>query len=441
MESEARNQINNNYNEFFYATMCHVCKRFDDGVHLKRCSGCKMIVYCGYEHQNQHWKQHKPLCKAIQYMRQQYGMDYRCKTTEERADQKLTLARLVSSKLERRLNANEMQMVCFPRECLVCDKRNIKSLEICQKCAASFCQIHRYGAQHRDICAPLEVCLRTDLFSIEEGNNPPDLQPYLQHFLQEYSHISCKSTFQNMKDFIKAFRNIHTDFGISCDFNVRATLNSEYLTHSLTLFYAMRLLNDVPKSKDLVVHVLGARRSEEITLIGWEILPRLIGAMVSVILIGPELPCKSNLSHHCDNCMSREKKCLTFELHDVLYENYVDSSSFVKPDLVVGFNLGVRTHELPGRSSMETWTPSIKLIAKENCPFILTSATLHTFKKETKIISTILNKEVDHLYSGKNPFASLIPYRTIGKEYVSYMNQYVIIYRSLFITDMPNLSD
>ncbi|XP_024871248.1 uncharacterized protein LOC112454216 isoform X2 [Temnothorax curvispinosus] len=292
MESEARNQINNDYN-FFYATMCHVCKRFGDGVQLKRCGGCKMISYCSKEHQKQHRKQHKPLCKAIQDVLRNYNMDYGGETAEEWADKKLTFEQLVASKLGRRLNLDEMDMFFFPKECLVCYDQNIKSLEDCQKCAASVCKNHKDCIlEHRNICATLELCLHSDLFSMREGGSYMDLDVYLQH-------ISCTSTFQNMKDFIKACMNIQTDSEMSC--NVRAVLDSECLTHSLTLFFAMRLLKYVPKSEDLVVHVLGARKYEEITLIGWEIFPRLIGAKVSVILIGPELPCQSTLSHHCDN--------------------------------------------------------------------------------------------------------------------------------------------
>ncbi|XP_071649760.1 uncharacterized protein [Temnothorax longispinosus] len=419
MESEARDQINN-YE--FYATICHVCKRFGDGVQLKRCGGCWMIAYCGPEHQKQHWKQHKPLCKAIRNVLRNYSMDYGGETTEVWANKKLTFAKLVSSKLGRRLNMSEMNMFFFPKECLVCYERNIKSLESCQKCAASFCKSHKDGTEHREICATLELCFCTDLFVMREGNSLTlDLHVYLQH-------ISCTSTFQNMKDFIKTCWNIQTDSEMSC--NARAVLDSQFLTHFLTLFYAMRLLNDVLKSKDLIVHIVGARGMIE--LIGWEILPRLIGTMVSVrvILIGTELR-KLNLLHDCDNCMSREKKCLTFEFHDVSYENYVDSSSFVKPDVVVGFHLDIYEHKLG--SSEETWAQFIKLIAKQNCPFILTSCMLSTFKKHTDRINTILDKvEVNRLYSGKNPFASLIPCRTIGGlEYVSYVNQYVIIYRSL----------
>ncbi|XP_024868158.1 uncharacterized protein LOC112452271 [Temnothorax curvispinosus] len=407
MESEARNQ-NNDYNKFFYATMCHVCKRFGDDVSLKRCSNCKMISYCGQEHQKEHWKQHKSLCKVIQDVLQDYSMDDRGETIEEWAAKKLTFAKLVSSRLGRRLNADEIQMVCFPRECLVCHERNIKSLESCQKCTAIFCQNHKDGIDHRNICAPLELGLRTDLFFIEKGNKPPD--SYLQH-------VSCTSTFQNIKDFIKTFGNIQTHSEML--YNVLAGKYSEYLTRPLTLFHAMRLLNYVPKSKAIVVHVIGANCVEEDTLMGWEVLPRLIGTAmpVTIIMIGPELTRKLNPLHDSDNFMSRKKKCLTFEFHDVLYENYVNSPSFVKPDLVVGFNLCIHKHELG--SSEETWAPSMKLIAKQNCPFVLTSLTLYAFKKETDRINTILDREVDYLYSGKNLFASLRAYRIMGREYVA----------------------
>ncbi|XP_071556507.1 uncharacterized protein [Temnothorax nylanderi] len=424
MESEARNQINNDYNKFFFATVCHVCKRFGDGVSLKRCGNCKMISYCGQEHQKQHWKQHKPLCKAIRDALRDYNMDDRGETTEEWADKKLNFMRLVSSRLGRPLSLDETEMFYFPRECLVCHERNAQSLKDCQKCVASFCQNHKDGTLHRNLCAPLELWLRTHLSSVGEESSSPCLHSYLQH-------VSYTGTFQNMKDFIKAFGNIQTDSEML--YNVLAAEQSEHLTCPLTLFHAMQLLNYVPKSKNLVIHSLGANCVEEISLKDWDILPRLIGTMVSVVVIfiGPELTRKLNPSHVCDNCRSREEKCLTFEFHDVLYENYVRSPSFVKPDLVVGFNLGIHQCKLPGRSSKETWAPSIQMLAKQNCPFILTFVTLQNLEKGTNKINTILDKEIDYLYSGKNPFASLYPIRYIAPEYVLYMNQYVIIYKSL----------
>ena len=33
---------------------------------LKACSGCYSVCYSGREAQKKHWKQHKPICKALQ---------------------------------------------------------------------------------------------------------------------------------------------------------------------------------------------------------------------------------------------------------------------------------------------------------------------------------------------------------------------------------------
>ncbi|XP_071556534.1 putative protein MSS51 homolog, mitochondrial [Temnothorax nylanderi] len=418
------------YNLCFYATMCHVCKGFGDGVLLKRCGGCRMISYCGQEHQKQHWKLHKPLCKAIQDVLRDYSMDNPIITvsssgvTLENEKKKHYFMLLLSNKLQgRRLNANEIQMFNFPRECLVCHERNAQSLKDCEKCVASFCKNHVNGTEHKNICAPLELRFRSDLLAIRGEISPPDMR-YLRH-------VTDKRKFQNMKDFMNAYWNISTDSEMSR--NILIGQHSIHLTRPLTLFHAMRLLNYLPKSKAIVIHVVGACCLEEFSLMGWEIFPRLIETAmpVTMIMIGPNLQRNIPAQNVCNiRMLLSENKNLKFDFYDVLYEKYVRSPSFVKPDLVVGFDLGIQVHELG--SSKETWAPSIKLIAKQNCPFILTCRfTLQSFKKELDRINTILGRKVNYLYCGENPFASLCPFRNIAPEYVLYHNQYIVIYRSL----------
>ncbi|XP_024886658.1 uncharacterized protein LOC112464098 [Temnothorax curvispinosus] len=422
-------KIPNAYNMWFYATMCHVCKGFGDGVLLKKCGGCRMISYCGQEHQKEHWKLHKPLCKAIQDVLRDYSMDNPIITvsssgeTLENERKKSYFMLLISNKLGRPLKFEEGQMFCFPRECLICHERNAQSLKDCRKCVASFCKNHVNGTEHKNICAPLELRFRSDLSAIRGETGPPDMRCYLRH-------VTDKGKFQNMKDFINAYWNISSDSEISR--NILIGQHSLHLTRPLTLFHAMRLLNYVPKSKAIVIHVVGACYSEEFCLMGWEVLPRLIGTAmpVTIIMIGPELQLQINPEYVCNNRMLPENKHLTFDFYDMLYENYVRSPTFVKPNLVVGFDLGIQEHELG--SSKETWAPSIKLIAKQNCPFILTCRfRLENFKKELDRINAILGRKVNYLYSGENPFASLSPFRNVAPEYVLYMNQYIVIYRSL----------
>ncbi|XP_071556517.1 uncharacterized protein [Temnothorax nylanderi] len=423
MELETNLYQCNNYNMVFYATMCHVCKRFGDGVRLKRCGSCRMIAYCGQKHQKQHWKKHKPLCKAIQDVLQEYGFNDRGNDSEDRDERKLIFMMLVSYKLGRHLKPGEIQMFKFPKECLICHEKNDKLLEDCQKCAASFCKNHKDDTEHRDICALLELGLRSDLLTITELNSPLEL-------LSDLKRVSDASTFQNMKDFVNALGNIKTDSEIPYD--ILAAEYSQYLTRPLTLFYAMRLLNHVLKGKVLIIHVVGANYVEEATFLPWQILLQLMETVMSivVILIGPDLKEKFDPSRTCDDCLLLENKSLFFEYHDVSYENYVRSPSFARPDLIVGFNLSIQEHEL--ESNKELCAASIHALAKQNCPFVLTFFTRQDFEEGTNKMKTILGKEVDYLCSGKNSFASFRPHRAFGPERVYYHNQYLVIYQSLY---------
>ncbi|XP_024868157.1 uncharacterized protein LOC112452270 [Temnothorax curvispinosus] len=410
--------------------MCHVCKRFGNGVCLKRCGSCRMIAYCGQEHQKQHWKQHKPLCKAIQDALQEYDFNDRGKISEDYDEKKLIFMMLVSYKLGRRLKKGETQMFKFPKECLICHEKNDKLLEDCRKCAASFCKNHVNGTEHKNICATLELGLRSDLLTITELYlTPLELFPDLKH-------ISDASTCQNMKDFIYALGNT-TDSAMSDD--ILAAEKSQYLTRPLTLLYAMRLLNYVLKGKVLVIHVVGANHIEVVTLLTWRVLLHLLETVTSVviIMIGPDL-IKFDPIRTCDKCISLENKSVIFEYHYVSYENYVLNPSFVKPDLIVGFNFSIEGHELG--SNKEIWAPSIHAVGKQNCPVILTFMTRQDFEERTNKISTILDKKVDYLFSEKNPFASFRPHRVLGPEHVYYHNQYVVIYQSLFVPDIHKKS-
>lgn len=192
----------------------------------------------------------------------------------------------------------------------------------------------------------------------------------------------------------------------------------------------MRLLNYVPKRECLVIHVVGANSSEEVTLIAWEVLLHLIRTLSSlvIIMIGPELTLKSYPLYLCNNCMSREKNT-SLRFHNVLYEDYVNNPLFVKPDVVIGFNVGFHAEEL--NSTAETWARSIQVLAKQNCPFVFTCYTRQELEDDIDRINTILARKVDCLYSGKNPFAGLRPYRMLGREKVYYWNHYMAVYRSL----------
>ncbi|XP_011865163.1 PREDICTED: putative protein MSS51 homolog, mitochondrial [Vollenhovia emeryi] len=230
-----------------------------------------------------------------------------------------------------------------------------------------------------------------------------------------------------MSDFINTYmQNVLTNSEAASFLQVA---RSQLLTRPLTLFYAMRLLEYAPERRDLIIHVVDANVLEESSLMGWSVLLDLIDvSSVIIVMIGPTLKLQSPLSRDFDGL--RRKKYL-LEFHPVLYEEYVRSPSFVKPDLVVGFNAYI-LYELD--SPKETWAPAIRLIAKQNCPFVLTCYERRYLKYKADRINTILDREIDYLYSGENPFASLKPNRCLKVQKVQkvcYQNQCILVYRSL----------
>ena len=52
--------------------MCNVCGKI--GVALSRCSKCKVVFYCGREHQLSDWPAHKSQCRVIRKSREAQGM-------------------------------------------------------------------------------------------------------------------------------------------------------------------------------------------------------------------------------------------------------------------------------------------------------------------------------------------------------------------------------
>lgn len=114
LELETRNQVENDTKyKFFYATMCHVYKRFGYDVSLKWCICCKMIFYCSEDHQKLHWQQPKSLCKAIRDTVREYNTED--VTLQEWDIMKLKFMNLVKSKLKPDLPFYEKKMFLFPR--------------------------------------------------------------------------------------------------------------------------------------------------------------------------------------------------------------------------------------------------------------------------------------------------------------------------------------
>ncbi|XP_011868477.1 PREDICTED: uncharacterized protein LOC105562330 isoform X2 [Vollenhovia emeryi] len=385
---------------------------------LCRCSRCKRIQYCGTEHQKQHWKDHKPICKAIPDVLQTCSVEDVDATPEEYCEQKLKMIHMVTQKLGRPLYLYEAQMISFPVECAVCWKWHGDTLKTCQNCVASYCEIHIDSIEHSNICATLSLYYRIGLFSQSKYNCQ-------DHYSQQ---VYNTKSFQDMKGFINAYGGIEADLLLEVSYDVLEARHSHHLTCPLTLFHAMRLLEYVPDRKDLhVIHVVSVCALQEVMLTIWDVLLHLTDiSSLAIIIIGPNIENTSPLLRYCT---SQQKK-LSIEFYEDSYENYVRDPSSLRPDLVVAFQMVM--HKKQPDSPKETWATTIRLLANQNCPFILTGFDRQNLEGNIVCINTILDKKIDSHYIGKNPFASLRPYRYFNPDKVFYDNQYVGIYRSLY---------
>ncbi|XP_011865060.1 PREDICTED: uncharacterized protein LOC105560501 isoform X2 [Vollenhovia emeryi] len=396
MESKTREQAQLDYNQFFYANVCHVCKR--------------------QAHQKQHREQHKSLCNAVIKVGRTYSLKRCSETPAEWLTMKTDFMRLVSETLGRPLHTYERHMFTFLKECGICYERDERKLMECRTCVSSYCKFHIDSNHHEYICKDLGLCYRVYLHRINENRFA---------ITDNFALVSNTNTFE-MKDFIKT--NIYIQTRTVMPYDILEAVYSPYVTCPLTLFHAMRLLDYVPaNSKILVVHVVGPSTLEENTLAGWGVLLRLLKiSSLIIVMVGPELKLEY---YELPDWMLHENVCI-FEFHKTLYEDYVRSTAFLKPDFVVGFNAHIDERNLG--TPEETWASCIRIIANLKCPFVVTCRyTCEYLENEVERINTILNRKIHYKYKGKNPFACLQPIRVPLPQKVMYTNQYVIIYRSL----------
>lgn len=141
---------------------------------LLRCQNCKMISYCGLEHQKDHWPTHKEFCRAITSIRRElklkHIMDINGNVTELMASQlrdvKFMIQTIVIMKLNRELTDIEREIVWFPRICNLCNSHE-GALVPCPNCFAVgyCCEEHRVEdvISHLKVCSELHLCYNFSL--------------------------------------------------------------------------------------------------------------------------------------------------------------------------------------------------------------------------------------------------------------------------------------
>lgn len=412
------------HNFFFYPNTCHVCKCCGNEINLKRCN-CKMISYCGKEHQKQHWLQHKNLCRILSEIIDETDQSnplegFKGTIQSDWVKAKMNLMLLVSLKLQRKLLPYEEEMFKFPKSCVVCHEVDSKLLVDCPSCpCANFCKEHENDTNHEKLCKTFSLCYDLDIASTVFDRQPPKITvPY-------HTEIAYLPT--SMDKFIDLYINEAIDTN-----ELQNARISEYLTRPLTLLRALEKL-EYKVDKEMTIHVIGANFLDLDGVEIWEILLHWLPSLttLNLILIGPELNNNSKKKIICNVCQCCDEKNmkLCLEIYGVFYKDYVFDDRYKKPDIVIGYNLGV--HECENLNSPnDTWSQSIKILAEQKCPFVVTSYTLEEIEKEQNRLCDIMEKKLNYLCCEKNQYSSLRPHRDYETEGVYYQNQYLIVYKN-----------
>lgn len=230
---------------------------------------------------------------------------------------------------------------------------------------------------------------------------------------------------ENIQDFIKIgiiIPNLKPDHKRFAE--VQA---SREISYPLSLVYGLDWLNFTVKDK-LVVHIVGCQAEEVSNLTAWEIVLHIYPQIkdLKIFFIGPEIsePFMESetykivqMADMCDSC----RKILKCEIIKDLYHDFAKSSEYREPDVVCAFHPKFHHHETI-RSS--PWSQTLPLLLKDS-PLIMTAFQEWEMDSDLKILHDFNSNLI--VRKKKNPFASLLPARSMEDGAVDYSNNFISV--------------
>ncbi|XP_051160558.1 centromere-associated protein E-like [Leptopilina boulardi] len=404
----------------FYHSVCYVCQSMNP---MLACKKCKMIFYCGENHQRVHWPYHKMICRAILGMLNETGATSVFDKLPIDNDAlwlkgKFDLLKKTELKIGKELFDGEREMFLFPKTCFICHINDSSILKNC-KCGISFCKIHMRNANHKENCKDFSLSRKLMLI----------LEPRVMHLDVKVLSKKSNNFPEKIEDFIRNYLKFNNeDFGIP---NIQNILLSDYLSRTLTFLYCAECLMDPCyfENDSLVIHVIGATMREKYEAVFWKFILYWFDHMknLKIIFIGPEVetkipPTQQTLLVRFDFSSIAYMRYQNLEIksYTMKYEDYYRHQEFIVPDIVIGFNLNI--HE----SDANTWDEAAKCLTDINCYFIMTAKSKARSFKDDNSMEAILDK-IDYYTlnygNGLNPYASLIPERDYETEGLCYSNK------------------
>lgn len=281
----------------FLPNKCGICDEVND---LKKCTRCNLISYCGGEHQRQHLKDHKRICKVLAEILQESKLSHIFENSHGIDHQKWILTReltvrKVNQRLGRNLDDDEKAMIRMPRSCLVCHETRNSELTNCSFCPfASFCKNHRDDNQHDKYCSLMRICNAIGNYNSISG--PERYNESIISILRTQFKLNLKPPL-DMDDFL----NCYIDKSLIID-DILKMIVSDYFSVPLTLYSALKTLNYC-HTYSLVLHVGGSEFPFEHVQV-WETILHLLPNLkkLLVVYIGQKYNFHRIIFPLCDAC-------------------------------------------------------------------------------------------------------------------------------------------
>ncbi|XP_025829389.1 uncharacterized protein LOC112904183 [Agrilus planipennis] len=418
-----------NYYDFYYYSLCHVCK---ERINVKHCKKCKCVGYCSKEHQKLDWLMHKSICTAISLTRDSFN-NKKIFSFQSWIEHRLKLHSKWRNILKRELLSYENQIWMFLPVCSICYSEDITV--VCSECLnVYFCSKEhqeKFESCHERYCKELSLCMKTDveLFQIK------------QYPISKVASIPANYVGfpENNFEFLNCVLE-ENNKGITFQKDKELVLKYELIALSANILNTLRICKIIKERKidkpEVVLHVVGACNTE-ITF-DWGIISEVVFHYIinlvylKVYLIGPTcnaslLECVDPLTYCCE-CINLERK-VDVEVVQDLYHNA--ENNLRKPDFILLLNSGL--HEFENQKDLDTWLPSISCLLKNvNVPILLTAYTKNEIIKDTNILKCSCDNLTFFLDCVENPFVNLRPFRDWNTENkpVFYFNNYITILKN-----------
>ncbi|XP_032677176.1 uncharacterized protein LOC116846893 isoform X2 [Odontomachus brunneus] len=403
------------YNHFFNPNLCHVCK-YKVQTDLKLCSDCSMISYCSEEHRLQHRTQHKEICEAIKEISKTKCLWItRGMTNDEWVKHKKENLQAIKEILCRKLEPYEEQMFLFAKSCRICHQQRDVKL-VCIKCwQLNWCDDHQYSPVTHD-CEQLEQSLLLDIYEFLEKE---DVRIPLINLPDSMTHIVESGSTKAIVD--RFVKNVHPEY---LKWKFIDYMYSNAMSGPLTVLHTINRVNPLlllNQQETYVLHIIAGSLTDKQSLSAWEMALHIVlpSKKILIIMIESELKIDEEDIGEWDVCIVCQamKNTLTFQVHNMSYESYVQSSSYVPPDVIIGFNVDVKELE----------ADTIKILQRQECLVLLTFTSQHEMYEIILEIHMVLEMRPDHFGNMRNKFQSHRPYKDI-KEDTFFPNMYMLYF-------------